>query len=98
MTRSKWKNFYYDSYILQEVFENSSQQKINKVSSRNMVLDEFFLDKILLVHIGNKNINIKVVMNRLYYTLGSFGMTKQLGSIIHISKKKKNKKKNRWVI
>ncbi len=65
----------------------------------NRKLSDYILNSdiglIISVYNGNNFVNVKILELMVGYKVGTFVLTKKLGSFIHISKKKKKNKKKK---
>lgn len=89
--RSKWKGSYVDPYLQDRIIRTPLKRKI-KVFSRNSTILPSYKNKRFLVYNGKEFISLRISSDEMYYKkFGEYAITKQMGKLIHINKKKKKK-------
>lgn len=82
MSKSLWKNKFFVNFF-------------KKTKSRNLVVNKFFLNRIIQIYNGKKFVLTKFNKDLfINMPLGSFSLTRKIGKI-HRPKKNKNLKKNK---
>jgi len=76
--RAKWKGIFVDKRTLESL----------KIFNRSLTITLDFLNKRVLVYNGLRFVSIAIKEAMLGHKFGEFVLTKKLGGVIHVKKKK----------